>query len=105
MKLTIKTQADLHAERITSASDRIMTAIDTHIEGQAHALRYKSAAHLASYASSEVASWRDEALAFVAWRDAVWLSAYAHLARSQKRGAVPALHRVLAALPKLTPPG
>ncbi|MCG2606672.1 MAG: hypothetical protein KBO60_26830, partial [Achromobacter sp.] len=41
---------------------------------------YNSAAHIAGYATSTVAEWQAEAQTFVAWRDAVWLAAYAILA-------------------------
>lgn len=51
-------------------------AVSAHIERQARALGYDSAASLASYTSSTVTAWQAEAEAFVAWRDAVWIAAH-----------------------------
>jgi hypothetical protein len=49
-------------------------AVDAHVEAAAKAKGYNSAAHMASYVASTVEAWADEATAFVAWRDAVWLA-------------------------------
>jgi len=51
-------------------------AIDAHVEATAKARDYNSAAHMASYVASTVPAWADEAKAFVAWRDAVWVTAF-----------------------------
>lgn len=79
-------------------------AIDAHIEAQARALRYNSAAHLAGYASSTVPAWAAEAAAFIAWRDACWIAALALLAQATTSGEVPTLEDVLAALPEWVAP-
>jgi hypothetical protein len=54
---------------------RLTAAIDQHVEATAQARGYNSAAHLAGYVTSN--TWQAEAQAFVAWRDAVWLAAFA----------------------------
>lgn len=56
------------AGRASFAAD----AIDAHVDAQARALKYTSAASLASYTDSSVAEWRAEAQTFIAWRDDVW---------------------------------
>ena len=49
-------------------------AVDAYVEAVARATRYNSAAHLAGYANSTVQAWKDEAEAFILWRDNVWVS-------------------------------
>lgn len=44
--LTLKTADDLAAEAVAALRARIAVAIDGHVEAQARALGYKSAAHL-----------------------------------------------------------
>lgn len=58
-------------------------AIDRHIETTARLRQYGSAVALASYTVSTVPTWAAEALAFVAWRDAIWGYAYQQLAAVQ----------------------
>lgn len=52
-------------------------ALDAQVEATARGRGYNGGAQLASYAVSTVPGWREEAAAFVAWRDAVWLRALA----------------------------
>lgn len=73
MPLTIRTPEQIEAEALAAHKARVVAGIDAHVEAQAKVLDYNSAAHLATYVTSEVAQWRAEAQAFVAWRDAVWL--------------------------------
>jgi hypothetical protein len=54
----------------------LIAAVDEHVEATAQSMEYKSAAHCAGYVSSTVPQWAAEAAAFVAWRDAVWVTAY-----------------------------
>jgi hypothetical protein len=79
---------------------QITAAIDAHVEAQALALQYNSAAHLVGYAASTVSHWRAEAEAFVAWRDAVWLTAITTHAEAMQTGNVPSVEDVIEALPK-----
>ena len=100
MGLTIKTAEDLQAEALAQHKAAASQAIDAHIDAQARALQYNSAAHLAGYTGSTVAEWAAEAEAFVAWRDACWLAALALLAQAEDSGDVPGVEDVLAALPE-----
>lgn len=95
--LTIKTPDDLAAEARAAWRSRIDAAAEAHVESQARALGYSSAAQLASYAPSTVPEWAAEARAFVAWRDAVWLAVQAQLAGAGE--ILPEADRVLAKLP------
>jgi len=80
-------------------------AIDAHVEQQARAWSYNSAAHLASYATSTVPQWSAEASAFVAWRDAAWLAALAMLDAVQAGGDMPdSPAAFIATLPVITRP-
>ena len=81
-------------------------AIDAHVEAQAVAWSYNSAAHLASYIASTVPQWAAEAQAFVAWRDQVWLAALALLAQVEAGEAEPPAHPAdfIATLPTLARP-
>jgi hypothetical protein len=54
----------------------LIAAVDDLVEATARGMDYKGAAHCAGYVSSTVPQWAAEALAFVAWRDAVWVTAY-----------------------------
>jgi hypothetical protein len=88
------------AEAIASLRTQISAAIDAHVEERANTLGYNSAAHCASYVTSTVPSWATEAQAFVAWRDAVWLAAFAH-AEDVEAGEAPAtVEAAIAALPE-----
>jgi hypothetical protein len=79
---------------------QIAAAIDAHVEAQARTLQYNSAAHLVGYVASTVPDWRAEAEAFVAWRDAVWLTAITKQAEAMQTGTAPSVKDVIEALPK-----
>lgn len=95
--LPLEPQPELSPEE---AQAQLARAIDAHVEAQARALQYNSAAHLASYAASTVPEWAAEAQAFVAWRDQVWLAAMGMLAQAQETGEGPSVEEVIAALPE-----
>lgn len=54
-------------------------AVQDHVDVTARERRYDNGISLASYVASGNPTWSAEAAAFVAWRDAVWLYAYAEL--------------------------
>lgn len=58
---------------------RFEVAVQGHIDETAHARGYRDSFALAGYTHSTVPRWAAEAIAFVAWRDAVWLHAYGEL--------------------------
>jgi hypothetical protein len=75
-------------------------AIETHVDATATAKAYGGTASLASYVNSSVPAWAAEAAAFVAWRDAVWLYAYAEMAKVQAaQRAQPTVAELIAELP------
>jgi hypothetical protein len=80
-------------------------AIQRFVDGAASAKGYGDAIACASYVASTVEAWRAEALAFVAWRDAVWLFAYSLLAqvRAGDREA-PSVEELLSELPEMVWP-
>lgn len=66
---------------------------------------YDSAVSIATYVASGVPKFRGEALAFVAWRDAVFVHAYELLANVQAaKIAPPALDEFIAGLPAISWP-
>jgi hypothetical protein len=94
--LIIKTQEDLAAGIARAA---LVAAIDAHVEAQARAMGYNSAAACAGYRESTVPDWAGEATAFIAWRDAVWQAAFALQAQYAAAQVVPPEAEVLAQLP------
>jgi len=74
--VTAEQRAD---EAKAAAVERFRAAIQHHVDAQAHSRRYDSGNSLASYVASTNEAWAAEAQVFVAWRDAVWLYAYAEL--------------------------
>jgi len=97
--LQIKTAEERQAEAVAALTAQITAAIDAHVEDRAKALGYNSAAHCASYVASTVQAWADEAAAFVAWRDAVWIAAFTHQGEVEAGNAPPTVEAALAALP------
>jgi hypothetical protein len=98
--MRIETAEALAEAALTEAKARITRAIDDRIEAQARAMGYNSAAYLAGYTGSTVPQYRDEALAFIAWRDQCWLSAFEVLSEAEQTGVVPTVEVVLDALPE-----
>lgn len=56
-------------------------AIQQHVDATAQARGYHDGFALAGYVMSTVPAWVAEASAFIAWRDSVWIYAYAELAK------------------------
>ena len=76
---TIVTAAQRAAEAQVAQVEVYRLAIQNHVDETARARRYDSGVSFASYVASTDPVWAAEAQAFVAWRDAVWLYAYAEL--------------------------
>lgn len=74
-------------------------AVDRHVEARARAMGYNGASTLAGYLGSSVPEWAAEAAAFVAWRDAVWVTAIGML-ESVDPEAPPSIADVIAGLPE-----
>jgi hypothetical protein len=74
-------------------------AIDAHVEAVARSRAYNGAASCAGYINSTVPSWAAEAAAFVAWRDAVYLGAFAIMGAVQQGAPAPSIAALVAGLP------
>lgn len=61
-------------------------AVQAAVDDAARSRRYADGNSLASYDGSTVPEWDAEAKAFKAWRDKVWLFAYAELSKVQAGG-------------------
>lgn len=59
-------------------------AIQGHLDQTARTRSYDNGYTIATYAVSSVPAWEAEALAFIAWRDAVWVYAFAELAKVEQ---------------------
>lgn len=74
--------------------------VQAHVDATARSRGYADGVSLASYAPSTNAAWSAEAAAFIAWRDAVWLTVFGLQAAGQ-----PLTHAALiAALPAVAWP-
>nr|WP_321464017.1 hypothetical protein [uncultured Cohaesibacter sp.] len=77
--LALQYESDWTAITNTPTQEMFEEAIQTLLDEAAQARRYTSGDTLATYVDSTNSEWVAEAKAFVAWRDAVWLYAYAQL--------------------------
>ncbi len=75
----IITAEDKAAAAQAATVELFRTAIQAHVDQTAQSRLYDSGNSLASYVASTNTAWAAEATTFVAWRDAVWLYAYAEL--------------------------
>lgn len=99
----------LPAEVYTPSPEEVVEsfrrAIQSHIDATAQARSYDSGTSLAGYVSSTNAAWAAEAQAFVAWRDAVWVYAYAELDKvTGGQREVPTVEGFIAELPAMVWP-
>lgn len=56
-------------------------AIQSLVDATAVSKQFNDGVTLASYKDSTVAFWASQSAAFIAWRDAVWVYAYAEMAK------------------------
>lgn len=90
------------AQAATATVDGFRLAIQKHVDETAQARRYDSGNSLASYVASTNDAWAAEAQAFVAWRDAVWVHAYAELDKVMAgERTVPEVADLMAELPAI----
>lgn len=80
----------------------LMPGVQAWMESVVRANGYDSVISCASYANSSVEQWRKDALAVIAWRDAVWQAAYAWQsgANGELPATIPTLAQVIAQLPQ-----
>lgn len=87
------------------ALDDYRLAIQSHVDAVAQARNYDSGLTCASYVGSTNPTWATEASAFVAWRDAVWVHAYAELAKVEAaQRPQPTIEAFLSELPAMAWP-
>lgn len=80
-------------------------AIQEHIDATAQSRQYANGFALASYVTSTIPTWAEEALVFVEWRDQVWVYAYTELAKVQAgTRPQPSIAELIAELPAITWP-
>ena len=84
-----------------AAIDEMRQSVQTYIDSTAQSRGYENGFTLAGYTSSTVTQWQAEAVAFVAWRDAVWLFVFDWLAQIEAGQAAPPENAaaLIAALP------
>ncbi|MGG7581042.1 hypothetical protein [Rhizobium sp. Nf11,1] len=76
------------------------TAIQEMVDETARGKQFNDGVTLASYANSTNPEWAGQALAFIAWRDQVWLYAYAELEKVQSgEREQPTVEQIIAELP------
>ena len=81
-------------------ADQFAAAIQSHVDDAAKSKGYADGVALAGYSTSTIPTWAAEALAFVAWRDAVWIYAYTELAKVQGgQRTTPTVEALVAELP------
>ena len=80
----------------------LMPGVQAWMDSVARANGYDSVISCASYANSGVEQWRNDAVAVIAWRDAVWQAAYAWQAgaNGQLPATIPTVAEVIAQLPQ-----
>lgn len=98
-RMNIRTPDQIAASDLAATKAKIAAEVEAHVEAQARAMNYGSAAQLASYLDSGVPQWAAEARTFVAWRDRVWTEALASMRTAREAGAIPAPDKVISTLP------
>ena len=86
-------------ETLDEAKTRIGAVVQGHIDAAAAARGYRNGDAMAGYITSIIPSWRDEAQAFVSWRDAVWVECFQVLGAVLEGAPVPTEDDVIAGLP------
>lgn len=95
------------AEQIAAELLAALSAVvQAYIDQVARERAYNDGLHAATYAVSTVPTWRAEGLAFVSWRDSVWLATIA-IMDDCKAGLrhIPSADELLGELPKISWPG
>ncbi len=83
------------------SEDDYANAIDEYLDQIARARDYRDAARLAGYAASTIPQYAADAMAFIAWRDAVWIYAYQMLGEVKSMQIVqPTIEAFIMSLPQ-----
>lgn len=76
-------------------------AIEALLKETAQSKGYRGTVSCASYALDPDPAWSAEAVAFIAWRGAVWKAVYAALAAVQAGGTPPTVEGLISSLPAI----
>ena len=80
-------------------------AIQAFVDAKPKEKDFRDGVTLASYAASTIPPWQSQALAFIAWRDEVWVYAYTELEKVLAGQRMrPTVEAFIAELPHLTWP-
>lgn len=85
-------------EPITMAD--VEAGLQRFVDSTARQRGYRSGDACASYALSTVQQWKDEALAFISWRDSVWLAAFS----LSPEDDIESVHQVVSTMPAMVWP-
>lgn len=85
--------------------DDYRRAIQAHIDATAQAKDYDSGVTCSSYVNSTIPAWAAQAVAFVAWRDAVWAYAFTELTKVEAgQRPQPTVAEIVGELPAMSWP-
>lgn len=80
-------------------------AIQRHIDAAAQSRQYENGIALASYDSSSIAEWAQEAQTFIEWRDSVWNYAFTELEKVKNNTRpYPTIDELISELPVIVWP-
>jgi hypothetical protein len=94
------TEPDAPSDPAPPTVEDYRAALNQHIDAVAQSRDFDNGVVAASWTGSSVKTWAADAQAFVTWRDAVWLHAYAVFAGEDR----PAVHDFINALPAIVWP-
>jgi hypothetical protein len=90
---------------INSVKNNCLIPVQNAIDAVAQAKTYSNGVSCASYADSGNASWKAEAMCFIAWRDSVWNYLYNLLATiSGNSDPIPSVDEIIAGMPVIVWP-
>jgi hypothetical protein len=93
------------ARSSSAAANAMADVVQAHLDARAGERGYSSIFAACSYEASAVPAWKAEALACIAWRDAVWLMALSVMDECQRGArAVPTEDEMIGMLPDLVWP-
>ena len=102
--IIVTAEAKADAERAATI-EQFRAAIQAHVDATAQSRNYDDGNSLASYVASTNEPWASEAQAFVAWRDQVWVYAYAELDKVEAgEREVPTVEAFIVELPVMAWP-
>ena len=89
---------------LDNAKDTVSKLIKSLLDTTAQVKGYDNALSIASYVTSSVAQWGNEARAFVTWRDAVFNYAITLLQQVEGGAPMPSIEEFLANMPQIAWP-